>query len=87
VTRAASLADVRWDREDHRYPRAWEILIAELSDLSPPDKLAFLQSLNVELNAPDLDALESRIRERLGVLTGLPQSSVNGFTSIRILVP
>jgi hypothetical protein len=79
VTQAASLTDVSWDGEDQRYQRAWEIFIAELSELAQSDRLEFLQSLNVELNAPDLEALESRIRDRLGTLTGLPQSSVNGL--------
>lgn len=79
VGQAVSLDDVRWGGEDERYPRAWEIFIAELSDLEQSEMLAFLQSLSIEVEAPDLDELEANIRARLVALTGLPQSSVNAL--------
>src|SRR5881394_44732 len=79
VAEAGSLDDVSWEGEDERYPRAWENFIAELSDLKQSEKLAFLQSLTVDMDAPDLEELEAGIRERLAVLTGLPQVSVNGL--------
>lgn len=79
VAQATSLNDVRWDGEDERYPRAWEIFITELNELKPEERLAFLHALNIEVDAPDLEALEAGIRERLAVLTGLPQSSVHGL--------
>jgi hypothetical protein len=79
VAQVTSLTDVHWEGEDERYPRAWEIFIAELSDLTPAEKFAFLQALNIKVDAPDLDALETRFRDRLAVLTGLPPSSVNGL--------
>lgn len=76
---AASINHVEWGGEDERYSRAWQIFIAELSDLQEPEKLAFLQALRVELDAPDLNALETGIRARLTALTGLPPSSVNAL--------
>ena len=79
VKQAASLDEVCWEGEDDRYPRAWEIFMAELNDLKPEDELAFLQSLNISVDAPDLDALEAGIRQRLTALTGLPLSSINGL--------
>ncbi len=79
VAQATSLNDVCWEGEDERYPRAWEIFIAELNDLKPEERLAFLQTLNIEVDALDLEALETSIRNRLVALTGLPQASVNGL--------
>src|ERR1035437_9700730 len=79
VAQAASLDQVRWEGEDERYPRAWEIFVAELNDLKPEEGLSFLQALSVEVDAPDLEVLEVSIRQRLAVLTGLPQSSVNAL--------
>lgn len=75
----ASVEEVEWEGEDERYPRAWQIFITELSDLQQPEKIAFLQSLRIELDAPDLGALETGIRGRIAALTGLPPSSVNGL--------
>jgi len=79
VAQAATLDDVRWDGEDERYTHAWEIFIAELTELKIEEMLEFLQALSIEVDAPDLEALEAGIRERLAVLTGLPQSAVNGL--------
>jgi len=81
VAQATSLTDVHWEGEDERYPRAWEIFIAELNDLTPAEGFAFLQALNIKVDAPDLDALETRIRDRLAVLTGLPPSSSTDYST------
>lgn len=79
VAQAVTLDEVSWEMEDERYPRAWEIFITELNELKPEETLAFLRALSIELDAPDLEVLEASIRERLGFLTGLPLSSVNGI--------
>lgn len=79
VAQVTSLTDVHWKDEDKRYPQAWKIFIAELSDLTPADEFVFLQALSIEVGAPDLEALETRIRKRLAALTGLPPSSVSGL--------
>src|ERR1051325_4478237 len=79
VANAASLHDVRWDGEDPRYPKAWEVFTSELSDLKDDEKLSFLKSLSIEPNAPDLPALEESICNRLAALTGLPLSSVTSL--------
>ena len=79
VAQAASLDDVRWEGGDERYPRAWKVFVEELSDLEQSEKLAFLRALSIEVDAPDLAALEADIRVRLCRLTGLPASSVNAL--------
>ncbi|MFZ4766276.1 MAG: hypothetical protein ACOYMN_15100, partial [Roseimicrobium sp.] len=79
VAGAATLENVHWDGEDKRYPQAWKVFIAELSDLEPAEQRSFLQVLSIEVGAPDLEALETRIRERLTELTGLPPSSVHAL--------
>jgi len=79
VARATSLKDVHWEGEDKRYPRAWEIFIAELGDLKAAEGFSFLQALNIKVDAPDLAGLEMRIRNRLATLTGLPLAAVNGL--------
>lgn len=77
--RAASVNDVDWGEEDERYSQAWQIFVAELSDLQQPEQIRFLQALRIELDAPDLNALETGIRDRLVALTGLPPYSVNAL--------
>ncbi len=79
VRRAASVSDIRWDCEDRRYATAFATFATELSDLSDAEKLAFMQALRVETGAPDLPDLETKIRDRLVQLTGLPPSSINGL--------
>jgi hypothetical protein len=76
---ATSIEQLRWEGEDERYPAAWQNFLNELSDLQDSEKLAFIQSLRIELNAPDLLALEKSIRGRLVLLTGLPLSSINAL--------
>ena len=79
VMQATALTDIRWEGEDERYPQAWKIFTAELSDLTPAERVAFLQAFDIKVDSPDLDALETQIRDRLTALTGLPPSSVNGL--------
>jgi hypothetical protein len=74
-----SVKDLRWDNEDERYPAACAIFLNELSELSDREKLEFVHAVRVETDAPDLPALEAKIRERLTHLTGLPPSSINGL--------
>ena len=76
---ATSLTSVHWEGEDERYTRAWEIFIAELNDLLPSEGVLFLQALSIKVAAPDLDDIETSIRNRLIALTGLPQTAVNGL--------
>jgi hypothetical protein len=79
VATASSIHEVLWNGEDQRYQQAWEIFSAELSDLNSSEILAFLKSFHVRMDAPDLEELESQIRKKLELLTGLPQSSINGL--------
>lgn len=79
IQQVASLDDVHWEDEDDRYAQAWKLFMAELSDLEPPDQLAFLRSLQIEMDAPDSTTLETAIRERLAVLSGLPAASVRSL--------
>ena len=79
AVQAASVTDIHWDDEDERYSTAFATFATELSDLSDADKLAFIQALRVETGAPDLPVLETKIRDRLMQLTGLPPSSINGL--------
>jgi hypothetical protein len=77
VNGATMIGGVSWDAEDERYPGAWEIFLAELSDLEPSERFAFLQSLELITGAPDLEELDEKLYERLNSLTGLPRSSVH----------
>jgi hypothetical protein len=79
VTGAGTVDDVRWDDEDERYPCAWQVFLAELSNLEQSEQLAFLQSLGLETSAPDLALLEEQLQNRLATLTGRPQSSVHAL--------
>mgnify|MGYP001492419397 CR=1 FL=1 len=79
IGRASSIDDVNWAGEDERYQQAWRLFVAELGDLQMLEKLAFLRGMTIELDAPDSAVLESTIRERLAVLSGLPPSSVKSL--------
>jgi len=71
-----SIADIRWEGEDDRFPAAWLTFLGELDALDSVEKLEFIRALQVETDAPDLEELETIIKDRLLALTGLPLSSV-----------
>lgn len=81
ISRVISIEEVTWDGEDERYPKAWELVLAEMSDLSATEKMEFIQALTVRLDAPDLHELDESILDRLTSLTGLPRSSVRAMSN------
>ena len=76
VENSSLFADIEWNNDDQQYRPAWQEFAGELSDLTPDERLAFLKTFRIKVNAPDSRQLEENIRIRLGVLTGLPRSSV-----------
>lgn len=73
------ISEICWDGEDNRFPDAWTNFVAELSELEPVQQFAFLKNLHLETSAPDLDALEAELHERIATLTGLPNASAHAL--------